>query len=195
MPLTIRTPGAVYKSATPAIHLPIAEANEAAQVQRGDQMQALAESLVPGGTAYGTRHDHGGLSMFGIDVTDVENVSVPTGMRWDTKAKRGKKVLVPALKTDEGKAIAAQMRDLAFAPQSLGAVSKILIITDGTNSYFAAGVIEIIGTDVYATYHLPLSEDGKRSDKSLVDGDPGWTEIPLSEFYAAREAQQTQVAA
>lgn len=195
--MSIRNPGAVYRSNFPKKHRQIAAANEAARDKAIAAMQVLAESLVPGSDAYGTHHHSGAVYMSGVKVPHGVDVDVPVGMRWDTKARGGARVLVPAKKTEEGRALVKQMDALNHAPESLGAVSKILTVTDGANSWFASAVVEVIDDDVYATYLHPLDDrhrGARRSDREIVAADEGWSEIPLSEFYAAREKASSQAA-
>lgn len=188
----ISNPGAVYRSTTPEAHLAIVRANDAAREQAVAAMEALATSLVPGSTPYGTNHESGAFYMHGLHIEHGAEVEVPDGLRWDTKARRGVRVLVPAKKTEEGRVIDQQMSEVSFSPEPLGAVSKVLTITDGERIWFSQASIEVIGEDVYATYFHPLCD--REGDRGLVEADAGWEPVPLSEFYAAREAQQPQSA-
>lgn len=179
----IATPALVYKSVIPEKHRPIVEANQAGRAAAVEAMEALAASLVPGANAWAFQDVTSAISMTGISLDYYSDVEIPIGMRRDTKA-RGY-VLVPAKRTEEGKALAQRMHDLAFKPASLGAPSQILAVTDGVHDYWGSASFEILDGEVYATYRRPL-RPGKR-DKGIVDADPNWVEILLSQFYAARE--------
>lgn len=192
----IASPALVYKSNTPAEHHAIIEANHAHRARIIEQMEALATSLVPGSEPWGFTDVTGRTFMQGLLLHDrslLPDGVPPAGMRWDTKVSRartgGGHVLVPALKTPEGKAIAEKIKPLDYRPRSLGATSKILTVTDGVNTYWGSAVYEVIEhdshRDVYATYRRALVDDPR--DKGIVDADPTWTETPLSQFWAARE--------
>lgn len=194
----IANPGYVLKSTTPSEHKTTAETNAANRATAGDRMQAYAESVIPGGEAWAYQTDTGAMSMTGIKVPHGVKVDeVPTGWRWDTKAKRDNRILVPAKKTDEGKRAVTDMAAMAHKPTKLGPVSEVMTITNGTSRWFASAIIEILGDDVFATYFHPLDDEqrmGRPSDRERVEADPAWTPVPLSEFYAAREQHTAEKA-
>lgn len=181
----ITHPALVYKSTRPDEHLPIALANAAERDRLLIAQQMLAESLVPGSAVHGTVADSSASPMLGIRVASRDGVTVPSGLRWNSTVD-GLHVLVPARMTDAGRTLAVEMGSLSFRPRSLGAVSQTLLTTDGIHDYATAATIEILGSDVYATYRHHLRNSPR--DKAVVDRDPGWTQIPLSVFYAVREA-------
>lgn len=188
--LTIKNPGQVFRSTTPDEHLRIIRDD----VTRRSEAVALAErfvaQLVPDGEIWGWRDGAGSFSVYGVAVTSRQLDPIPPGMRWETKGTHGRPVLVPAKRTPEGRELAKQFASLSFAPTHLGAVSGVHLITDGRNSWFASAVIEIVGDQVFATFHHPLDErrhGGKPSDFDKVAGDPDWELEKLSVFYAARE--------
>lgn len=187
--MTLTAPALVYKSNLPEEHRAIVEANQANREAAVNAMEALAQSLVPDSNAWAFQDVTGAISMTGVSASRLRGgADIPVGMRHDTKARGF--VLVPAKRTQEGKVIAAQMKALAYMPQSLGAPSTILVTTDGVNSYFGSAVFEVIDGEVYALYRRPLREGAY--DKGVVDADEGWAEIPLSRFHAARERAEVR---
>jgi hypothetical protein len=191
-------PALVYQSTVPDRHRPIVEANQANRTMAVEAMEALAASLIPGANAWAFRSVTSAISMTGISLDRspvAGDAKIPAGLRRDSKVRGF--VLVPAKRTEEGKALAEQMRALAFKPASLGAPARILAVTDGVHDYWGSADFEVIThddtVDVYATYRQPL-RDGDR-DKGIVDADPDWVEIPLSQFYAAREHAKAQTGA
>lgn len=186
----IANPGAVYRSTNPNVARRIAADNASARSESIAAMDKFADSVVPGSTPYGVLYDDGSCVMSGVTAPSTD-IDLPEGWRWNKKARGSNSVIVPALRTEAGKAAMAEMKKLGHKAKSHGAVSSILIITDGGDRrWFAQGVIEVIGDDVFATYHYPLDgerERGGMSDRDRVENDPNWEPVPLSEFYAARE--------
>jgi hypothetical protein len=121
---------------------------------------------------------------------------VPPGMRYDSKTKH----IVPAKRTDEGKAIAKKLDDLAWSKPFVDGLGGIVAGFNGNpdadrfdQQHYLLGWTFQVFTDaagveqVFAV--LPVEHLSDNCDMTH------WEKVPLSQYYAARESDAVARAA
>lgn len=163
---------------------------------------ALFGDVAPGVTMTATAFFgfDGSFSVSGFKVEGVgftSRVPLPTGCRYDEKSKS----IVPARRTDEGKALAQQMRDLTFTFPHIDGLGGIVFgfhdsippqdeVRHSSPCYSTGWKFHTFDrldgtTEVYAT--LPIGcFDTRPRDAAPVD-ETRWEKVRLSAFHAARE--------
>lgn len=182
-------PQFVLRSLRPEVTGPAVEAANKARAEAASRALAWTEARWPWLVPMQWAQFDGSFSIAGFvsaeGLTHAE--PVPDGMRYDPKARH----IVPAKRTDEGKALVPLIRALAFTYPRIDGLGGIVHgYADGPEveshlrrGYFTGWSFHVLGGAVFATLPVPYP------DKRDVDaGGDRWTPAKLSEFYAAKEA-------
>lgn len=172
-------PAIVFKALNPdqiQESLAAREADEAAFQQRAREY----ETKLGIGDLTGIRGYDGSFSLIGIAVTSALQ-ELPVGWRRST----GSMTAVPAKRTPEGRAVAAELKAMGLNRRNHPGVPDILHTP--TNPETGTGFmifpdVEQIGDDVF----LALSKLPNARGLAEVDG-THWERAKLSEYHAARE--------
>ncbi|MGI5418686.1 hypothetical protein [Actinomadura luteofluorescens] len=125
-------------------------------------------------------------TIFGATVTGVQHPAdqpIPDGWR---RHPHLDDAIAPHKATKTGKAAAAQLRQLDLPNPRLGMPGGVPKVASAAHeSAFLAPAVQRIGDAVY----LRWSQEIAAGDARLIDG-AVWERVPLSEYYAAREAAE-----
>lgn len=169
-----------------------------------DAVNAFTTERFPGLDARAFFHYDGSFGVSGFGVTDglTRMVEPPTGLRYDAKAK----MLVPAKKTDEGKALAKEMSALGFRYPHIDGLGSIVhgyvggpdLPRHERQGYFTGWTFHALSradgsTEVYAT--LPVEHLDERAQNRVIDEGDTWEPVRLSAFHAAFEEHTDLTAA
>lgn len=171
---------AVFKSVRPDL-IASRLAGRAAELEAFDAKVAEFRTTVGGRELQGVRMFDGGFVVQGF-VMNKRNEELPAGWRRDGSSNRA----VPAKRTPEGKAVAAQIAGIRLAGDSIPGSPESL----STDMDPATGTgfrifprLRTIGAEHYLTLsRIPGNKDLGRIDAKM------WTPAKLSEFHAALEA-------
>lgn len=156
-------------------------ADRTAKQQTFDEKVAEVRKTVNGRELQGYRLFDGGFIVQGFAM-ERRNEELPAGWRQDGASNRA----VPAKRTPEGKAIAAQLVGLRLEGASIPGVPEFLYTamdpSTGTGYRIFPG-LRTVGDEYFLTLsRVPDDEDLARIDAAT------WTPVKMSEFHAALEA-------
>ena len=126
---------------------------------------------------------------FGMKCGTSRPDPLPVGLRWDAKSK----AIVPAKRTDEGKALERELGTLAFSYPLIDGLGGIVHATKtppGTpshlaRSFFTGWTFFDLGEQVFAAIGLPHLDD--RSALAVINEGDRWAIVRLSAFHLALE--------
>lgn len=178
----MRTVAVAYRSLHPERTSAAIKDAEAAREAAIEAMTAFTEDLLgPGFVMVGSHNFDGSIWPTGFtrDGSFTRDTDVKPGLRFDAK----KRELVPAKRTDEGRAMVARLDALAFRHPYIDGLGGIVHAKDGDRGYFTGWSFDVFAGEVFATLSVPTLDEG--SQKAAIA--ESWTPVPLSEFHAARE--------
>lgn len=191
------------RSLRPEITAPAVLTAESARREALEAAQGFVAERFPGFVPTAFFHFDGsfGVSGIALDQGVTARAEVPVGMRYDSK----RKCIVPAKRTEEGKALAKEFDTLGYSSPRIDGLGGIVSGFNGDpdaprherQGYFLGWAFHVLTrtdgtTEVYAT--LPVEHLDDRQQNETIDGGDAWEPVRLSMFHLAVEEDAEAVA-